>query len=301
MPREYSRLRRLRVERAALPASPPLSPDPAAPIDPFDLFEPDPGRRASPAIRVAPGPEQAGALPPGSGAPLSEGGEASTGPVGSPERRKRRNWLFLYGLCLLVGVAGALVCIGWTGRAVRARAAGRIRTVETAPRRRVAIVFGARVYRRGGVSRAVGVRLRAALALYRSGRVARILVSGDHGRTTYNEPDTMRRWLVANGVRPADVRCDYAGFRTLDTCARARLVWNLDRAILVTQRFHLPRALYLADAFGLDAVGVAADGPTGWSARPRDRWREPLARMLAWIDVRILDRGPRFLGPFERI
>jgi SanA protein len=202
-------------------------------------------------------------------------------------------------MCLLA-LSGLAAAAGMHA-AVCAEGAGRIVTPADAPRRRVAVVLGARVYRNGGLSHPVRLRLRAALALYRAGKVERILVSGDNGRASYNEPEVMRRWLVGHGVAPEHVRCDYAGFRTLDTCARARLVWRLERPVLVSQRFHLARALYLADAWGLDALGVSADGPDGWSARRRDRLREPLARILAWLDVNLFRREPRFLGPREHI
>lgn len=202
----------------------------------------------------------------------------------------------------------ALVCLiaippwaaGRIHRNVRRAGETRIFFENDVPPARVAVVFGAKVYPDATVSAYTAQRLSAALRLYRNGRVEKILVSGDNGRMSYNEPAVMKAWLVAAGVPEQDVGCDYAGFRTLDTCARARKVWNLRRAILVTHRYHLPRALFLADAYGLEAVGVACDG-RGRFVSKRQRIREPLARLCAWLDVRVLGRGPRFLGRPERL
>jgi SanA protein len=179
-------------------------------------------------------------------------------------------------------------------------ATNQIHTIADAPPRRVALVFGARVYPDGRVSRPMAIRLAAARKLYENGTVERILVSGDHGRASYNEPETMRTWLIERGVDPTHVRCDYAGFRTLDTVARARRVWGLEELILVTQRYHLPRALFLARHFGLQPVGVSADG-LGGSAPPAQRMREFAAQILAWLDVTILGTEPRYEGDPEEI
>lgn len=203
----------------------------------------------------------------------------------------RRRLAFLGLLCALKGALLCSLLAHW----VEAAGAGRMRTVQNAPACPVAIVFGARVFADGTPSAPLRARLQTALDLYRSGRVEKLLVSGDNRRSHYNEPEAMRRWLRARGVAGVDVHCDYAGFRTLDTCARARHVWGLDRALLVTQRYHLPRALFLAQAWGLRAVGVSAGE---WASR-RDRLREHFACVMAWVDTEVFCRGPRFLGPAE--
>jgi SanA protein len=137
--------------------------------------------------------------------------------------------------------------------------------------------------------------MRAAAELYRSSKVDGILVSGDNGSEEYNEPEQMKADLVALGVPAEHITADYAGFRTLDSIYRAGDVFGLRSYIVVTQAFHLPRALYLADQKGHDAVGYVAYGPGGYWGQ-RVRAREILARAQAVLDVEILRRGPRFLG-----
>ncbi len=180
--------------------------------------------------------------------------------------------------------------------------AGRIYTAETAPPRRVAIVLGAHVRRDGSPGYAARLRLDCARELYETGKAKKILVSGNNQKRHNRETDMMRKWLIDHGVTPDDVHCDHAGFRTLDTCARAARVWQFEEeVILVTQRFHLPRTLYLADAWDLAAVGVSADGEEGYSARRRDYVREFLARVCAWFDVNILATQPKYFGSRETI
>jgi SanA protein len=102
-------------------------------------------------------------------------------------------------------------------------------------------------------------RIKTAIALYRAQKVDRILVSGDNRHPSYNEPKAMADYLTSHAVAPRDVVVDYAGRSTYETCQRAREIFGLERALLVTQKFHLPRALYLANELGLDAFGVVAD------------------------------------------
>jgi SanA protein len=143
-------------------------------------------------------------------------------------------------------------------------------------------------------------RMNAAARLFKSGKVEKLLVSGDNGTRGYDEPTAMRMALVRRGIPADKVVLDYAGFRTLDSVVRAKKVFGIDRCTIVTDDFHLPRALYIAQEEGLDAVGYQTD------PLPRDvsRWtytREVGARALVWIDLHILDRQPRFLGSKESI
>jgi SanA protein len=138
-------------------------------------------------------------------------------------------------------------------------------------------------------------RLDAAAALWHRGAVRWLLVSGDNGRTGYDEPTRMKADLVARGVPAAAIYRDFAGFRTLDSVLRARAVFGLQRFVIVSQPDHIRRAVYLARSHGIDAVGFAAAAVEG---RPglRTRIREQFARINAVLDVEILARGPRFLG-----
>lgn len=159
----------------------------------------------------------------------------------------------------------------------------------------VAMVFGAGLQPDGSPSWMLADRVDAAVELYEDGKVRRILMTGDNSSVGYNEVAAMKQRAVAEGV-PADmINLDYAGFRTYDSCYRATAIFGVDQAILVTQRYHLPRALYLARAFGIEAVGLAA----GRDYYPRQEFydlRELAALSVSWYEVNLLHPQPRFLG-----
>lgn len=130
------------------------------------------------------------------------------------------------------------------------------------PSPRVAVVFGASVYGNGALSPILEDRIETAIDLYRARKVDRILVSGDARHPSYNEPKAMYEYLVNRGVALKDVVVDTSGRSTYETCLRAKEVFGLKRAVLVSQRFHLSRALYIANQLGLDAVGMAGSMKT---------------------------------------
>lgn len=170
---------------------------------------------------------------------------------------------------------------------------------KAAPRRPVALVLGTSKYVVGGGTNVFYTqRIEGAAALYHAGKVQGILVSGDHGTPYYNEPDQMKADLVALGV-PADfVTCDYAGFRTLDSVVRIEEVFQETSYIVVSQDFHVRRALYIAKDLGHDAIGLAVRMPAGyWGTKVR--LREVLARVKVVLDVKILHTEPRMLGERE--
>jgi SanA protein len=172
---------------------------------------------------------------------------------------------------------------------------------EEAPVRRVAIVFGAEVKRDGTPSAVLRDRIETAIALYKAGKVEKLLMSGDNRFADYNEPESMRQYALTLGVPDADIVLDYAGRRTYDTCYRAKEIFGVDSAILVTQRFHLPRALFLCEAFGIDALGVEAENYY-YLKRLRFYWnlRELLASMQSVGDVYLFKPLP-VLGNREPI
>jgi SanA protein len=131
--------------------------------------------------------------------------------------------------------------------------------------------------------------------LYRAGKVAKLLMSGDNSQVDYNEVGVMRQTALDLGVPSADIVLDYAGFRTYDSCYRARDVFGLRAVTLVTNRFHLPRALYTCRELGLDVVGVDADR-RAYQGTPYWTLREAVALPVAWWWTHI-DRQPTFLGP----
>lgn len=168
-------------------------------------------------------------------------------------------------------------------------------TVAEVPRAEVAIVPGAFVEPDGKMSAMLAARVEQASRLWHAGKVEKILVSGDHGAWKYDEPDTMRKALVQDGVTPRDVFEDHAGFDTWATMVRARSIFGIHDAVVVTQGFHMPRALYLADAAGIDATGLTAD-LQGWGVQGRkSEVREVLSRVKAVVDVSL--DTPALAGP----
>lgn len=138
-------------------------------------------------------------------------------------------------------------------------------------------------------------RIGAAAKLYRQGRVRRIIVSGDNRRHGYNEPDAMAAALAAQGVPPERIHADYAGLRTLDSVIRARDIFGQTRYIVVSQRFHNERAVYLARSRGIEAYGYNARD-VGFSFGLKTRLREYLARVKMFVDL-WSGRQPRHGGP----
>ncbi len=193
----------------------------------------------------------------------------------------RRGALALVGLGVAAGatVVGSVV---W----VRATAAGH--TYDDAalvPPAPVALVLGAQVYPSGRPSPFLAGRLDLAKRLYDDGKVRAILVSGDNMAAEYDEPDAMRGYLVDAGV-PADrVVADHAGFDTYDSCVRAQRVFGVDRVVVVTQGYHLPRAVATCRALGLDATGVGDTSVQGGEAWRRGALRDLLACVKTVIDL----------------
>ena len=132
-------------------------------------------------------------------------------------------------------------------------------SVEKVPPKPVAIVFGAGLWRDGSPTPVLRDRVATAAELYFAGKIKKLLMSGDNSHNDYNEPAAMRAYAMQLGVSGDDIVLDYAGRRTYDTCYRAREIFRVNEAILVTQNFHLPRALYTCNALGVQAVGVSAD------------------------------------------
>ena len=129
------------------------------------------------------------------------------------------------------------------------------------------------------------MRIEAAAKLYKSGKIKKLLLSGDNGRKGYNEPEAMRQALIAYGVPDDDIYCDYAGFSTLDSIIRAKTVFGQEKFIIVSQPFHCERAIFLAGAKGLDAYGFAAKDEREMFRLLISVFRESLARPAAVIDL----------------
>ena len=186
-------------------------------------------------------------------------------------------------LLFILFLSLALAPFVWR-RAVRSYYAGRIHSPSSASSEQVAIVFGAAVYGDGRLSSILRDRMETAIALYQSGKVNKILVSGDNSFDDYNEPGAMMAYAIERGIPTEDIQPDYGGRRTYDTCYRAREIFQLDSAILVTQMFHLPRALFTCRLLGVESIGVYADNRSYRGARWYE-FRETAATLYALWDI----------------
>ncbi len=169
--------------------------------------------------------------------------------------RRWKTWLRRLGAALAAGAAVFALASFFVER----RYSDRVVSIASAPASPVVLVYGAGLTRGPLPSPILAERLDAALALYRAGKVQKLLVSGDNSDRFHDETAAMRRYAIERGVPAEDVLGDDAGVSTYDSTIRARDVFGVRRALLVTQKFHLPRALYIANGSGIDAYGVAAD------------------------------------------
>lgn len=180
-------------------------------------------------------------------------------------------------------------------------AAGKIMDADEAPSKKVAIVFGAGLQHDGRPTAVLQDRVAAAAELYFAGKVEIILMSGDNRFVDYNEPGAMRAYAIELGVPDKAIFLDYAGRRTYDTCYRAKAIFGVKDALLVTQKFHLPRTLFICRSLGINSIGVIADRRVYRSyALTYWRLREIPAQIVALYDVWIRHPLP-VMGPFEPI
>jgi vancomycin permeability regulator SanA len=201
--------------------------------------------------------------------------------------------LYLLGCALLIALPWIFIRWKTQGRVVSLS--------QTPPSAPVAIVFGAGLYRDGTPMPVLADRVRTAVDLYKAGAVRKLLLSGDNRFKDYNEPEAMRALAVELGVPETDLVLDYAGRSTYDTCYRARFVFAVRNAILVSQAFHLPRAVYLCDQIGIESAGVASDRqPYRRSSEISWNLREVAACFAALLDAHIL-HPQTVLGPMEPI
>lgn len=160
--------------------------------------------------------------------------------------------------------------------------------------KQTALVLGAKVYSNGQMSSVFQDRVDTVIELYESGRVKKILVSGDHGRENYDEVNSAKNYLLEKGILKEDIFLDHAGFDTFDSIYRAKEIFQVDSLIIVTQNFHLPRALYIAKKLGIDSCGKIADKHIYLKQSYMNR-REILAKIKAWLDI-IFHSDPKYLG-----
>ncbi len=186
----------------------------------------------------------------------------------------------------------------------------RYATAAEVPVRRVAIVFGAGVVN-GVPTPALAERVRGAVELYRQGRVQKLLMTGDNSRRDYDEVTAMRGYAETLGVPLEDITLDYAGFSTYESAYRAKVIFGVSEAVVVTQGYHLPRAVYTCRVLGIDAVGYGmpdwlynrAQSTIRYSPYDQVRYtmREALAIVKALVDLHVTHPLPTFLGRYEGI
>ena len=156
------------------------------------------------------------------------------------------------------------------------------------------LVLGCLVKNSGEPSHMLEDRLKRAVELYQSGAAPKLLMSGDHGRVDYNEVEVMKQYAIGQGIPSEDIFMDHAGFSTYDSCYRARDIFTAKKIIIVTQEYHLYRALYIAEKLGIEAYGVSSDYRTYYKQKLRDA-REALARVKDVFYV-LFHAEPVYLG-----
>jgi vancomycin permeability regulator SanA len=211
----------------------------------------------------------------------------------------RRRWFRRTVLSLLIATVLFVVilaaCVWWVDRG----SWGHLYRVDDVPPAPVALVLGAGLNADGTPNGFLAARLDLAGRLYERGKVKVLLVSGDNSRPDYDEPEAMRRYLAAHGVPARRVVLDYAGFDTYDSCARANRIFGVRQLIVVTQSYHLDRAVTLCRHLGIDATGVGDDTVRGeWLPWYRSTVREHGACVKAVFDM-ATGRSPVFLGRHE--
>ena len=204
-------------------------------------------------------------------------------------------WLLRIILILIAAGLIGLLSIYLINNRVQSQAAGNIKDsiTEIKPENppRIAIVLGAKVWENGEPSDALYDRIVTAVELYRSGRAGKILMSGDNPTENYDEPTAMKATAVKLGVPESDIVLDFAGRRTYDTCYRAKEIFEVQKAIVVTQKFHQARALYLCNNLGIDSIGITANrrkylGENYWA------FREFFSTASAWFEMNFLPFAP---------
>ena len=166
--------------------------------------------------------------------------------------------------------------------------------VQTVPKVYTGLVLGSMVFENGTPSGVVTQRLDKAIELYKAGKIKRILVSGDHGQDNYDEVNAMKNYLLKNGIPLEDIFLDHAGFDTYSSMVRAKDIFEIDDVIIITQRFHLPRSVYIARKKRMNAYGVVSNSEGRYETY-YNKGRDKISRVKAFFDV-MFNRKPKYLG-----
>jgi len=209
------------------------------------------------------------------------------------KKKLKTAMLLILALVLIAGLAGLginWIVIGEANKYI----AGSDKT-EQIDKADCIIVLGALVLKDEQLSQVLMDRMDTAITLYKDGKASKLLLSGDHGRKNYDEVNAMMDYAVSKGVPKEDIFLDHAGFCTYDSMYRARDVFCIHSAIIVTQRFHLSRAVYIARKLGLSAYGVNSD-PRIYTKAAIDAFREFFARVKDFLNINIFMPKPKYLG-----
>lgn len=205
--------------------------------------------------------------------------------------RKRRLFIIIIVFILVVGgvlsISAYVQKVG-TGKIIKA--------ADEVPCAEAVLILGARVFANGDVSLMLKDRLTVGYELYTTGKAGKILVSGDHGQKEYDEVNTMKEFLKEKGVPAEDIFMDHAGFNTYDSIYRARDIFQIKKVIIVTQEYHLMRALFIARELGLDAYGVVADQHVYHGVMLKNEIREIAARNKDFFLAKFFQPKPKYLG-----
>jgi SanA protein len=208
----------------------------------------------------------------------------------------RRPWLKRLGRCAVVLALAGSGVIAYANIAAIWAARGRLfDAVEAVPKTRVGLVFGTTDRINGLENLYFRYRIDAAEQLWKAGKLDILIVSGDNRSKYYNEPGKMKQALIERGLPAERIVCDYAGLRTFDSVVRAKEIFGLDSIVFISQRFQNERAIYLAHANGINAIGFNARNVES-HAGLRTKLREVAARVLMWLDVHLLGTRPQQLG-----
>ncbi|KJR49513.1 SanA protein [Desulfosporosinus sp. I2] len=207
--------------------------------------------------------------------------------------KKRLKQVMLIPVLLLILASTSMLVIN---QAVESVGRNYIVNSDEVPNADAILVLGAYVFPNGTVSTMLNDRLTTGYELYEQGKAPKLIVSGDHGRKDYDEVNSMKSFLKDKGVPNQDVFMDHAGFSTYESLYRARDIFEVKKVIIVTQEYHLMRAVYVARALGMEAYGVAADRRDYGQAMKMYKIREIAARNKDFVWTNIIKPKPTFLG-----
>lgn len=215
------------------------------------------------------------------------------------KRRDRKLLKSLIKPAIVIGVfllfdliAFVLFTTSWMVRDAESQIHRTMRSLDDRP---IALVFGGGMVTEEKMSVMQTDRVQSAIDLYHAGKVQQIIMTGDDGSNRFNEVDAMRNFAVEQGIPSENVLTDWHGYRTYDSCYRAKHVYQATSIIAVSQQFHLPRIIYICKHMGIDTIGYAAD-KREYGAWWTPKVREALARVLAWWDVEVLQPAPQVIS-----